>query len=340
MWVEIEGAKHAVSGAREDLQLDAFSRHARMLFETMGEGLVICEAIRDHAGRVVDYWIRDANPIFLQRSAEGLDAVGRRLLDMRPTTSSWWFERCAEALAGRDVRFEFQDPLSGRWYDAHMRGLSGDEFSQFFMDITHRKAAVEQQRALLGELNHRVKNNLAIVTAILELQARDASDEVRAHLAQAVSRVRTVGELHNMLYQQDSPDDVDLRDYLAALCGRLEQALSEARGIRLEVACDPTRVSAGEAVSIGLIINELVTNAAKHAFPGRGDGQVQVRLAATADGLGLWVRDDGVGFAPDNADQGLRMVRALAAGLQGEVRVRPGQGGEVEVRGLKLRASD
>ena len=141
-------------------------RHALTLFNNMAEGLVICEAIRDAEGRLVDYWIRAANPVFLTRSPEGASAIGRTLLSMRPGTSAWWFGRCEAALEGKGVRFEFQDPASGRWYDTHMMRLSDQEFGQYFMDITHRKAAESRQVELFDELNHRVKNNLATVASI------------------------------------------------------------------------------------------------------------------------------------------------------------------------------
>lgn len=328
-----------MAGAELTSQQPLFATHARALFENMAEGLVICEAIRDAEGHVTDYWIREANAVYLKRAPEGAGAVGRRMLDMRPATSARWFAQCEAALNGEEVRFEFQDPLSGRWYDAHMTALSADSFSQFFMDISHRKAAEARQRGLFDELNHRVKNNLAIVSAMLEQQARAASPDVRGHLEQAVGRVRSIAELHNMLYQQNRSGDVDLHGYLEALCAHVRGALSARGEVRLDLRCDTIAAAIGEAVSLGLIVNELVTNCAKHAFPAGQAGRVEVDVAAVGGGLRLRVCDDGVGLSsqPEVGDSlGLRMVKVLARNLRATVEVLPGPGTAIEIHVPRL----
>jgi two-component sensor histidine kinase len=308
-----------------------FSRHAQRLIDALAEGLVICEAIRGGDGRLVDYWIRDANPIFVKRAPEGPSAIGRTLLSMRPGTSPWWFERCQEALEGKDVRFQFEDPLSGRWYDAHMMRLSDDEFGQLFMDITERKAAERRQADLFAELNHRVKNNLAAVASILELQARDAPEDVHTHLAKAIGRVRTISDLHGALYQQQGGEGVDLAVYLEGLCAGLRDALLKPE-VQLHTRCEPVSVPIEQAVSLGLIVNELVTNAAKHAFGTAAKGQVVVALSTVDGRLSLRVSDDGSGVGdPSTAGLGLRVVRALAKGLDAQVNIVPASGFGVEV---------
>lgn len=313
----------------------AFFRHARTLFDNMAEGLVVCEAIRAEDDMIVDYWIRDANPVFLQRSAEGASAIGRSLLSMRPATPRSWFERCEAALLREDVRFEFLDPNSGRWYDAHFMRLSDDEFGQFFMDISHRKAAEARQAELFDELNHRVKNNLATVSSVLELQARGAPDHVRAQFEKAIGRVRTISDLHTVLYQQHSTDEVDLSAYLDALCAGLRAALFPDSRLRLDASCGVVSVATREAVGLGLIVNELVTNATKHAFPDMSAGCVEVTLTSTERGLRLRIADDGVGLDPSGeapaSGLGLRMVRSLAAGLGGSLVEKAGPGTAFEV---------
>lgn len=308
-----------------------FLRHAHRLIDAMAEGLVLCEAIRDHGGRVVDYWIRDANPIFLKRAPEGPAAIGRTLLSMRPGAPPWWFERCQEALAGQDVRVEFEDPLSGRWYDAHIMPLSGDEFGQLFMDITDRKLAERRQSDLFAELNHRVKNNLAVVASILELQARDAPEAVRTHLLKAIGRVRTIGDLHGALYQRQEGEGVDLAAYVERLCAGLQDALLRPE-VQLQATCEQVLVPVEKAVGVGLIVNELVTNAAKHAFGPGAHGQVLVALRTVEGKLYLRVSDNGAGAgAQSPAGLGLRVVRTLAKGLDAEVSIIPAIGFGVEV---------
>ncbi|HSV02035.1 MAG TPA: sensor histidine kinase [Phenylobacterium sp.] len=305
------------------------------LFNNMSEGFVLCEAVRDEAGRLVDYIVRDANPAFRRRAPGGAAMIGRRQTEIRPGVSAAWFAACARALAGEAVRFEFRDRLSGRWYDVHMSRISDVEFGQFFVDVSERKAAERRQAELFEELNHRVKNNLAVVSSILELQARASSDEVRAHLSKAVDRIRSIADLHAALYQQKSSEDVALCPYLEDLGRRLAASLFEDDQARISVRCEAIRLPVKEAVSLGLIVNELVTNAAKHALAGRAEGHVEVTASRAGGDIRLVVSDDGPGIAPEQtelgAGLGLRAVRSLAEGLGGRVRVLDGPGGRIEV---------
>ncbi|WP_293898676.1 sensor histidine kinase [Phenylobacterium sp.] len=309
-------------------------RRYRALFANMAEGFVVCEAIRDDAGRLVDYWVRAANPVFVRRAPAGARMVGRRQSEIRPSTAAAWFGACARALACRDVRFEYRDTYAERWYDVHMMRLSDTEFGQFFIDVSERKAAEARQAELFDELNHRVKNNLSVVSAILELQARSSPPGVRAQLSKAVDRIRTIADLHSMLYRQNSRDRVDLQPYLEGLCARLGESLFEEGRTRVAVSCAAVAAPVRDAVSLGLIVNELVTNAAKHAFAGGRGGQVTVTLSAEGARLRLAVADDGPGQAGGGTRDGglgLRMVRSLAAGLGGEVRFGGGPGTRVDI---------
>jgi two-component sensor histidine kinase len=304
----------------------------KALFDNMVEGFAICEAILDPEGRVHDYWVRAANPMFVRRAPDGEEMVGRRQREIRPSTSDLWFDACDRALAGHPVRFEFLDALSDRWYEVHMTRLSDREFAQFFVDITERKRAERRQAALFEELNHRVKNNLAVVSAILELQARESPTEVREQLGKAVDRIRAMHDLYAALYDQKSSEHVELCPYVEDLRERLERTLFHDRNARLKVLCDRLAVPVREAVGLGLIVNELVTNAAKHAIP-EGAGEIRLTLRAEGDALKLRVEDDGPGFPRRSGDEGLglRVVRSLAESMHGEVSILAGPGARVEV---------
>jgi two-component sensor histidine kinase len=309
-------------------------RRYHVLLENMSEGFVVCEPILDASGRLQDYWVRAVNAVFLKRAPEGHAVVGRRQREIRPSTSERWFGECGRALAGKPVRFEFYDPTSARWYEVHMMRLSGREFGQFFVDVTERKRAEVRQAELFEELNHRVKNNLAVVSAILELQARGSHPAVREHLDKAVDRIRAIGDLHSALYLQKSTDHVDLRPYLEDLRDRLSRSLFHDGRVKISTSCELIALPISEAVSLGLIMNELVTNAAKHAFKEAG-GEIRVSVVRDDAQLTLRVQDDGEGFATEPADGrsglGLRVVRSLARNMGGEVRILAGPGATVEV---------
>jgi two-component sensor histidine kinase len=313
----------ARSPAMPETTSDSGERY-RALFENMAEGFVVCEAIVGPDGGLADYWIRAANPVFLDRAPVGGAMINRRQLDVRPDTSAAWLEACARALAGDPVRFEFRDPMSLRWYEVHMARLSAREFGQFFVDVTDRKTAEQRLIQLFEELNHRVKNNLAIASSILELQARTSPAGVRDHLRRAIDRLHSIADLHTALYRQKSTETANLCPYLQDLCQRLSSALFEDARVEISVDCEPIEVLVEQAVTIGVIVNELVTNAAKHAFPERAQGSIRVTLSAVDEDLHLSVVDDGVGL-PDldrpEGGLGLRLVRSLTEGLDGRLRM-------------------
>lgn len=305
----------------------------RAVFDNMSEGFVVCEAILGEDGRLVDYWIREANPVFLGRVPGAEAIIGRRQLEARPTTDPLWMKACGRALSGKTVQFEFWDEEGGRWYDVHMMRLSELQFGQFFIDVTERHRAAERQAELFLDLNHRVKNNLAIAASLLALQAKAERPEVADALTKAVDRISSISELHTMLYQQAAHDWIQLKPYLSGLVERLSSSLLDGDRVRIEIDCEPAEATAEEALSFGLIINELVTNAVKHAFPDARRGSVRVTARNGLSGLVLQVSDNGCGMAGSRAEGlGLRIVNTLAADLGAAVWTTGDSGTVVELR--------
>jgi two-component sensor histidine kinase len=167
-----------------------------------------------------------------------------------------------------------------------------------------------QQAILLREVNHRVANSLQLITSLIGLQARKVTDPTaRQMLRQAAERVEAVTLVHRRLYTGDNVEFVEMDEYLAGLVEELQRATQagEAPGAapRIELLADPVRVETDKAVPIGLIVNELVTNALKYAYPKEQPGPVRVRLQRSAADEGaalrLVVEDDGVGYPQDDA---------------------------------------
>jgi PAS domain S-box-containing protein len=204
------------------------------------------------------------------------------------------------------------------------------------VDITERKRAqeriekaLEEKTVLLNELHHRVKNNLQMISSLLSLQANSSADErLRDVLSECQNRIKAMGLTHQLLYEHKDFSRVDLGEYL----GRLAQLLlstyrSRGKGIALDLVLPPERhyVGLGKAIPCGLAVNELVTNAFKHAFPAQRQGTITVSLMATSgDEVELAIADNGVGLPPGfdvNAIKslGLRLVPLLAEQLQGSL---------------------
>ena len=173
-----------------------------------------------------------------------------------------------------------------------------------------------------------MKNNFAIVAGLLDLQKRRAADPATAEaLAIAQMRVDSIARAHRHLYRgTGQPGTVEMRDYLGDLCTALSEALFLRGGITLSCHADQAAVPRDRAVSIGLVVNELVTNAAKHAFPGRDLGSITVTFRnRTGGGWSLAVTDDGVGLPERKptagTDDGLgsRLIEAFARQAGGTV---------------------
>lgn len=315
----------------------------RVLFETMSEGFIFCRAVRDPSGRLTDYVFLLANPAFLRGFGEGEDIVGRTLRELRPDAPEAWFANFQHTLdTGEPRRLQYFDRRIGRWFDVHCTRVSPDRFAHFYVDITEIKAAERHKAELLAELNHRVKNNLAIVASLLTLQARGKSAEVREQLDRAVDRIQAIADLHAGLNQADDPEEVDIQAYLETLARRLSRSLSEDTRVRVEVEAPATRLRLDLAVDLGIVVNELVTNAAKHAYPPPAEGMVTVRLKTAPGELVLFVGDAGKGLpagGPAASGLGMRVVKSLIQKRGGALTTRNAPGACFEIR-LPWTAAD
>ncbi len=189
-------------------------------------------------------------------------------------------------------------------------------------DRLERLAA--QQAVLLREVNHRVANSLQLISSMITLQARRlGAGEAGDLLRRAAERVDAVALIHRRLYTSNDVEFVEMHTYLDGLVAEFRRALEADGGItRIELRAEPIRVETDRAVSMGLIVNELVTNALKYAYRGREPGAVRVWLTPGADGgLRLGVEDDGVGLPPElRPAQGTGVGGMIVAAMAGTLR--------------------
>jgi len=204
-----------------------------------------------------------------------------------------------------------------------------------------RAAAAEQAKELLlQELAHRTKNNLAIVVSVLSLQAQlKTNPDTRHALEKAIARIRAIASAHEYFRPMEGKGRVEMRAYLEQLCGHLADALRDVRPIVVKVDAAEIYLPAEQAVPMGLIVNELVTNALKHAFPDERPGAIEVVLTHESE-FTLLVRDDGIGCVVKREGLGTRLIRLLAQQLGATVSwERPEVGCQVRIafstRGLR-----
>lgn len=189
--------------------------------------------------------------------------------------------------------------------------------------LERARRAERDKDLLLQEMSHRVKNKFAMIASMIELQGRNTTvTETRAALDSIGARVRVITSIHDSLQLSRMEGMVNVRTYLDGLCHSLEKTLQNLRPVRISLTCAEVILPPEKALPLGLIVNELVTNAVKYAFPDDRDGYVDVRLDRREGVLEISVSDNGVGCPHDMAVGGLgtKIVRLLAAQLGGSAK--------------------
>ena len=207
-------------------------------------------------------------------------------------------------------------------------------------DITQRKAeqellreALKEKNLLLKEIHHRVKNNLQIISSLLNLQKGYIKDPEDAKLfLDSQMQVRSMALVHEHLYQSDRISRIEIRSYLQTLCENLFEAYGAyAQGVKLKFQVEEMAFDIDTATPLGLLVNELVSNSLKYAFPGQQSGNISVQLDTNQGTCTLVVSDDGVGlpqdFRIDQADTlGYQLIVALVEQLEGTLETLPQKG--------------
>src|SRR5450432_1895494 len=189
------------------------------------------------------------------------------------------------------------------------------------------ESALDEKTVLLKEVHHRVKNNLAVICSLLSMKA-DATEipDARLALMESQQRVRSIALIHEQLYGSDHLERIDFAHYAQELVAELIVACGTAqRSIAVQVDSEPIELEVNRAVPCALIVNELVTNALKHAFPGERSGEIRISFRRSAPGcLELRIEDNGVGCkegagGSNGKSLGLRIVQILAKQLDGTI---------------------
>jgi PAS domain S-box-containing protein len=203
----------------------------------------------------------------------------------------------------------------------------------FTRDITERKrveaqlqASLHEKEVLLKEIHHRVKNNLQIISSLLDLQAERVPDpQVRAVFAESQHHIQAMALIHESFYRSRNLAHLDAADYLRRLSQRLFEAYQHPDGrITLTLELDTVALEPNRAIPCGLLLNELLSNCLKHAFPNRQTGEIHIALRACQEQVTLSVRDTGVGLPEDldirHTDSlGLQLVYLLTEQLGGTI---------------------
>jgi len=315
------------------------------LFEQAGDGIFFADPA---SGRFLE-----ANTSFLDLLGYDIDELRAR--STRDCLAEDELERHAQVLAtmraGQVNREEWKlcrKNGSGVVVEATGMKLQDGPMLGIVRDVTERRLAeealrrsVREKEVMLREIHHRVKNNMQVIVSLLSLQAAEISDERGlAAFRETSSRIRSMALVHEKLYHGADFAEVDMRDYCRSLMQTV-LAATKPPGLTIEHSLDIrlAGLSLDRAVPCGLLLNELLCNAVKHAFAGKSAGRVTIGFYAEEGGAVLTVEDDGSGFSLDRArgaaTLGYTLINAWCEQLHASLAVeggRDGRGARVVVR--------
>jgi len=189
------------------------------------------------------------------------------------------------------------------------------------------KSSLKEKEVLLREIHHRVKNNLQVISSIVRPQSRPIKDKRTLDVFRVIQeRIRSIAFIHESLYESKDLSRIDFLDYVKRLTSNLFFVYKESLGnVKINVDIKDVLLDINQAVACGLIINELVTNSLKHAFPGSRSGKIDVKIGVDRKGKRtLIVRDTGIGF-PESLDihetetLGMQLITSLVSQIDGTI---------------------
>ncbi|WP_340105876.1 PAS domain S-box protein [Rhodohalobacter sp. 8-1] len=218
-------------------------------------------------------------------------------------------------------------------------------------DVTKRKEAqskirdsLREKETLLAEIHHRVKNNLAVVASLMQLQAMESeSQDVRGELLESVLRIKSMAGIHEHLYKTEDFSNLDFAHNLKTLVGEIVDTMQYSVDISLKFECDEVRLSVNQAIPCSLVVNEVITNIIKHGFKGRKTGSVVIRLYQNDKTVTLAIKDNGVGlpadFNPESTKTlGMQLIKTLSDQLFGTFKFESDEEGSIFTLSFQKKA--
>ncbi|HSE83248.1 MAG TPA: histidine kinase dimerization/phosphoacceptor domain -containing protein [Thermodesulfobacteriota bacterium] len=200
------------------------------------------------------------------------------------------------------------------------------------------QSSLREKEILLKEIHHRVKNNLQIISSLLNLQSRSiTSEEVRQRLKESQNRVKSMALIHEKLYQSENLVGINFKDYIRSLLSYLLSSYgADPNKVKFKIDADNVLLSLDRAIPCGLIVNEIASNSLKYAFPNGREGEISVALSSDNGNHILSISNDGIPF-PENIDfrntksLGLQLVCALTEQIRGTIELNKSSGTEFRI---------
>ncbi len=326
--------------------LGSLEKSQEKLYKSEIKNRVILNAIPDlilqlrKDGTIINYKAtKDDNPLIPPG-----EFSGKKIHDIIPSELSsqiaFYLDRVF--VTGYMELFDFQIQRNVKKYDYEARFVANgeDEVLVIFRDITERRQAEEAKKneMLLKEIHHRIKNNLQVISSLLYLQSKDIKDkDVLEMFKESQNRVKSMALAHEKLYRSKDAGRVDTGEYIKDLADYLFQSYSiDSKVIRLNIKAENILLGIDVAIPCGFIINELITNSLKHAFPDGRKGELCIDFHSENNKFILVVGDNGIGI-PEKLDfrnpetLGLRLVTSLVEQIRGNIELDRSNGAKFKI---------
>jgi PAS domain S-box-containing protein len=261
-----------------------------------------------------------------------------------------YYHQAQKAQAPLQFEYAHETAIGLKWLSASICPIAISangypRFSYIVEDITaskqakeHIEASLREKEVLLKEIHHRVKNNLAIVSSLLQMQSRRTQDvQANEILRDSHNRIASIALIHETLYSSENLANIDFPQYITQLINHLLDSYNaHSLHIKITTQIEQVNLDIEMAIPCGLIINELVSNALKYAFPERNDGKILVKLSQDKQDLILLIQDNGIGL-PEGFDSnkskklGINLVKGLVKQLKGSMIINCQQGTEFKI---------
>ncbi len=303
--------------------LDILPIAHKMLFKSMVNGVLVFDA---------------ENKLIDVNSAANLIGISHKDIGKNANDIFSNFPDFKAFYNGSKSEFELflGNPIN-RWIDVHMTSIYDNENIfhgrlVIIQDIDRLKRSLEEKELMMKEIHHRVKNNMQVISSLLSLQSMYHDDtKVRNILRESQNRVQSMALAHERLYQSENLSQIDMKEYIDQVIVHLftsyRQDISK---IKTSIQVESTKMDINTAIPVGLIINELLTNSLKYAFP-QGSGKLSLKLQTTNNQYLLTVADDGIGLPANfQIDQtktlGFQLVNRLLIQLRGSIELNGNEG--------------
>lgn len=330
-------------------------------FDTMAENLSRTTVSRDYVDSIIEAMadlliVTDADYRITRVNSAGMEMLGSSEEELLMEPAGDIFNNPSKPIVGEEstqnikscnaeIMLKEGESIPVSVSKGTIKNAEGDIQGYVIVasDISTEKEAqkkiaqsLKEKEVMLAEIHHRVKNNLAVITGLLQMQIWEAkSEDAASVLKQSQLRVRSIALVHEKLYQSETLSHIEFDTYIQELIEAIsDMYLRTASNIKIDTELTPLVLNINQAIPCSLLINELVINAFKYAFNGSKQGTIKVSLQKKDRRVTLQVRDNGKGFKKDDLDSGslgLTLVKTLTKQLNGDLHIKDNDGAHVIV---------